>query len=1153
MIFKTIEIHNIKSIEDATVNFDKAPLNNASIFLISGPTGVGKSTILDAICLALYRKTPSTEGAGNESYDAANDNNLSLNSIQQVLRNGSSEGFVKLTFTGNDNLDYCARWSVRINNRGNLKEEWSLSCIGGDTWEKNTEIEFRIIGKQKKDNDDTVADFTPLVGMDFSNFRKTTLLAQGDFAEFLKCPAKDKAQILEKITDQHIYSKIGKYIFDHHKELKDELVVLNARLEGKHRLSQEDLDALMEAWQNCKQEIENKSNEQSEIQKKAEWLKGYQEAKQNFELCKNKLGALQQKLSSESFQVEENVISQWKDSSVARVGLASLHQLSDSLQNKMNNLEAYQGRFGKLQGTIGAEQQYNAEQSRTLKQVEAKLVQYTDQQKNMFDQAQTIIAQLNQARKYHNESDNALNKVADIKKKLPDLLHQAEDADARYNEQNSKMSALQQAINAADKLIKEIDPDGNLQHRAAALSQVDANLNVVKSAMGDYAKNNSLVEDFQRKIETSKQKIKDLTAAQSKAQSDFDKAKNFYDNIHLSVEDATKRLRQKLVVGCNCPVCGQIVNQLQDNAMFDAALEKPKKEFDAAQDLLNAANTDLSAEMKNLNETLTPTLWDAHQQKERAETRLKESVNDLLALYPQTPLSAPSSLQTEQDIDAEIERVKNSAQIVSGLLDKLKDSLNKKNEVQSKKNAQQQIVNELKEKSSKASQTVTDAEKDKASALELAEKNAQDETDILSSLDAVIAISDWRKAYEVNSGDLCEEINSQASTYKKEDETRQALSDKVQKSEEQLEEAMKAMNEILDLDNKTSQTRWSNVVVPDENFEHSDRLSEAAHKLLKDILLWNSEICSVEDRIKTCNNDLKSFFETHPDLSKEQLEALSKKYSDDSIKQLDESHEKSHSDLKSLEGSLSTLQNALESTLQNKPASLTDEDEQMGVAVLTDKSESLKQNIAELNKKSGEYKAKKEANDEVIINSAALQNEIDDKQKNCDLWSRLDTMLGSADGAKFNRIAQGFVLNVLLAKSNYYLSQFDEDFELFSQDNSLVILVKNKRNNAILSPALLSGGQTFMVSLALALGLSDMTDNTRNKVDTLFIDEGFGSLSEDYLTRVMTCLSSLHQHTGKHVGIISHVELLRQNIPNRIELEGGVGVAPSTLRVVPSV
>ena len=152
-----------------------------------------------------------------------------------------------------------------------------------------------------------------------------------------------------------------------------------------------------------------------------------------------------------------------------------------------------------------------------------------------------------------------------------------------------------------------------------------------------------------------------------------------------------------------------------------------------------------------------------------------------------------------------------------------------------------------------------------------------------------------------------------------------------------------------------------------------------------------------------------------------------------------------------------------------------------------------------------------------------------------DQWSQLNEMLGNADGAKFRKIALSYILEELLTIANEYLHRFNDRYELESQPGSLTILVRDLLQGDKTAVTTLSGGESFMVSLALALALARMTGKVFT-VDTIFIDEGFGTLSANYLAGVMETLNHLYDLGGRRVGIISHVEALKERIATQIHV-----------------
>lgn len=166
-----------------------------------------------------------------------------------------------------------------------------------------------------------------------------------------------------------------------------------------------------------------------------------------------------------------------------------------------------------------------------------------------------------------------------------------------------------------------------------------------------------------------------------------------------------------------------------------------------------------------------------------------------------------------------------------------------------------------------------------------------------------------------------------------------------------------------------------------------------------------------------------------------------------------------------------------------------------------------------------------------------LKEQIEAKQKEVDSWAGVAALFGSADGKKFRNIAQSYVLRQLLAGANHYLSRLTDRYRMECPPGGLTILLRDEYQGGVKRPtSTISGGESFLVSLALALGLSSLNRKSLS-VDVLFIDEGFGTLDSDYLNTVMESLERLHQIGGKKVGIISHVEALRERIATQIHVE----------------
>ena len=168
-------------------------------------------------------------------------------------------------------------------------------------------------------------------------------------------------------------------------------------------------------------------------------------------------------------------------------------------------------------------------------------------------------------------------------------------------------------------------------------------------------------------------------------------------------------------------------------------------------------------------------------------------------------------------------------------------------------------------------------------------------------------------------------------------------------------------------------------------------------------------------------------------------------------------------------------------------------------------------------------------------NSLEYQRDLEEKDRIYHLWEQLAKAIGTTDGDNFRDVAQAYTMGILLDRANYYLKQLSSRYLLSCYPDSLAIMVQDMEMGGELRAASsLSGGETFLVSLALALGLTSLNDEHFN-MDMLFIDEGFGTLDNESLDMVMNTLENLHS-LGRKVGIISHVDTLKERIPAKIQL-----------------
>lgn len=334
-----------------------------------------------------------------------------------------------------------------------------------------------------------------------------------------------------------------------------------------------------------------------------------------------------------------------------------------------------------------------------------------------------------------------------------------------------------------------------------------------------------------------------------------------------------------------------------------------------------------------------------------------------------------------------------------------------------------------------------------------------------------------------------------------------------------------------------------------------------------------------EDVDKDCNDFQDEFnnFNTSKSLNKKSIEMLSEQlekankllaktekelqphllhYGYDSIEQLSENYllDSEYQELRALQESLTKRNTEINTQLKGDNEKLSanaakDALPQEDVSHIKSTLQNIEIQRDQLSKLIGEKTAALKHDDEQRTRKADRQKEITKLNKLLDRWSLLNQLIGDAKGNKFSNFAQGLTLQNLLVYTNRRLANLTDRYLLdMPKDEGSLTVIDQYQGNTVRAVSTLSGGETFLISLALALSLSDMA--SRNvSLDSLFIDEGFGTLDQETLDVALDTLETLQTESQKTVGIISHVEALKERINVQIKLEKNA-LGYSTIKIV---
>lgn len=435
MQIKTLAIQNIASLADAVIDFGAEPLAEAPIFLISGDTGAGKSTILDAICLALYGNTPRMSSVSREvlSVDAEERYRLYANDNSQLLRRGTGYGQIELTFTGNDGKDYLSRWAVQRDYRKagyklQRDAKRSLEALDGSYSENKI---FPIDAKIKE-----------LVGMDFNQFCRTVMLAQGEFTKFLKSNGKEKAEILEKLTGTGIYSEIGRKIAERYVAVRNTWDDLDRKTKSIVVLTDDELQAKQEKLKTNCSELAEATAKREEKKNKLAWLADMHKLGAERDKVKDELEKLQEEVSKEETAIQKQLVYDFRQTEGVRHLMKENKTVSSLIEKNNVLLPGINEAFEAASTEAEIAEKVYSEQSKI---VEVEMRQY-----EAFE-----IDKLNSRLQELNEKTARLKDIKSEIKELRLRTAALSETSAEINAKSENLAASREALKSFEKPIED--------------------------------------------------------------------------------------------------------------------------------------------------------------------------------------------------------------------------------------------------------------------------------------------------------------------------------------------------------------------------------------------------------------------------------------------------------------------------------------------------------------------------------------------------------------------------------------------------------------------------------------------------------------------------------------------------------------------------
>lgn len=1125
MIYHKLIIHNIASIEQAELDFENGLLYDNDIFLITGETGVGKSTILDAICLALYNDAPRLEAFPKTKFDddslTGGKKDSTLKDPRLLMRRGTDEAMASLDFEGNDGKNYRIEWTVKRKGRNakglNLVKRCLYDSEGNAIAEKSTEI------------DNYIENY--LVGLNYEEFCRTSMLAQGEFTKFLKADDNEKASILEKMTSSDIYSKIGVIIYNKTQEAETAVKTLEITAKAQQLLETQQIEEKKNRLQEIKKNVTTLTEEQTVVSSKKKWIDDVKA--QQISRTQIEKSLQEQKQISESDEVdrERRSLKAWDDTSEIRGVYNSLKEEQKKFENNKNEKIQLQEKAGEILGGIEFFKNSLAEKEVKYKSLNAVLESQLPLVA-MYEQSQTIVAGLKNL-------STQQTKIVQNNQKSADLDKQCKALEVDVEAQNKNLSTIETQIKEIEGNIEQKQKEKTAM-KAEEIQASQSKLNekelLVKDAQHSVSeclkqgkKCDEKAENLQKAEETEKSLSENVTTLEKQkveAEAAYNLQKKLYEKAQVKVGDVVKQLRHNLKSGDTCPVCGQVIDRELSDEHFESLLAPAKAELDKAEVAKKAVDEKwqkAKVDWQTTQNQIKSLQKDVADLTANIQTERKKSDDYLQKLGLQW------SDEVQSVLEKTLETIQNEKQTVEAQLVKVNelskqlDALQKEKDKQRKKRDEMQ--KNLQELNVKLSNAKNDIEHLKQDTSNLQAEVEKSQSQLTSSI--LYKEFDWQSDLK----NTMNRLTSDAKKYKEDKETYQKLGNEIQSDEKELarlNESMKAFS-------------LENINIVPKKIEN---LSDAVNELSENRIRLETAASNLSDGIEKKKKQLEEFMSANKEITEELLEELVNWTGAEKTR---EKLENLKTEIAKWNGQLLGVKKNLDELEKKKPEGLTETD---NAESLSERESKITDEIANLNKESGEISAALTENEKKKTVYEKAIGELEEARKKYNNWKRLADMFGAKDGSRFKVIAQSYMLQNLVEAANGYLKTLTDRYNLFCQLGSFAILVEDKYRGGEPRPAsTLSGGESFIVSLALALGLSRLAGATVTS-NIIFIDEGFGTLSSDALEPVMKTLQNLSQMNGKKVGIISHVEQLKQQIETQIRVTRQSDCSPSEVKVV---
>ncbi|WP_449220373.1 AAA family ATPase [Tistrella mobilis] len=1237
---------NLASLQDDfTVDFEAPPLAHAGILAITGPTGAGKSTLLDAVCLALYDALPRSPAASKDQ-----PMEVGLHDGRRVLSHGAGEAEAEVDFVGRDGRRYRAGWSVR---RAHGKATGTLQAA------KRVLIDLdadQVVANSKREAGIEIA---ARIGLDFDQFRRSVLLAQGDFDAFLRATGKERADVLEKITGTNIYSRISIAAFERNKAAQAEIDRIRLQL-GEHQPLDETARAEAEATAEAARQALATARARQEVAAEtlrrvdrrlaleaaraaaAEALEAARgadaaAAPDRDRLARNRaalaaraelaaadaatarLAGTRDRLSAATDALvkaeadhqtalaaraaAEEAVGRGRDEDAARAPhLAEARRLDDQLDTAARALAqarrdaeaaadaaaAHQAASDRLAAAIAAAETRETASLARLAGLEAATPPIADPEAA----AETILERA----PLDDEMRRLTAGLDDLQARDRADAAEAGRLAAARDAAATRMAELDQAIAAAEAAADQAEAR-TLRRRRDRLVQVDHDLDDLSEVMVAAFEAARARDAHAATAEDATQAAAAATAEADRhrtalpvVEARLDEAGRAADLSAAAAEDHAGRLRALLIPGAPCPVCGStdhptraiddlLARRLDADRARVAAL---RAELAALTTALARAEERAHAETRRAADAATArdisaeTLAAATADHEALLIRLADAAAEA-GLDALPPLPAAEAAHGTTDHRPPAARLAGWREAVADAIEAAEARIAAIDAAATRATGLRRDHTAATRDRDAAAETLTTLAARRAEAGAAIARSEQRRADVearIGRLDERLAVllgtarPDWREHLAADAVGFAALIRRHAADLAEARAAAEAaraertrLAPDHAAARAHAEAAAEAAGRAVALAEERTRThaalQAARAAVLDGRSvamveAEAEAARNAARTALDTALTRLTEAAAAHARALEARDQAEAAVAAAADASTAADAALDAARAaldmdPDSLRRviaagapaLDAEARRLDALARSVaeaEATLRARQEDLDRHLADPDTIASGADTGLRAVAEAARAEAVEACTAA---ETACRRAEQVLADDDTRRAAAgrLTAALAEARAAAEVWAQLNELIGAADGTKFRRFAQSLTLDRLVAGANRHLGELHPRYALRRMEGAEMALEVVDHDMADEARAVhnLSGGERFLVSLALALGLADISAGRGLAIESLFIDEGFGALDPEALAMAISMLERL-QATGRRVAVISHVEALKDRIPVQIRV-----------------